>query len=241
MFGDSKYSNVLTIILVIVIVGIVGLLIFLGVDVYTKYYITKEAEGGVEQFNNKVSDTDVNDITDNPIDNEIDNNIQNEVINDPLANLIDSNQNQSAGNSNAGSDSNTVYYKGFVMKGTISIPKTNVNLPILAKPTKDAIEVAVAIQYGVGLNKPGNTVIIGHNYRNGLFFSNNKKLEVGDKIHIKDQTGLTLTYTIYSKFETDQGDTSFYDRETNGKCEITLPTCTDNNAERRLILLARAE
>ena len=40
--------------------------------------------------------------------------------------------------------------------------------------------------YGAGINQAGNTVIIGHNYRNGLFFSNNKKLNNGDKIYITD-------------------------------------------------------
>ncbi len=36
------------------------------------------------------------------------------------------------------------------------------------------------------LNKPGNTVIAGHNYRNSRFFSNNKKLNIGDKIYVTD-------------------------------------------------------
>ena len=36
---NSKYSNVLTIILVIVIIAILGLVIFLGYDFYRKYYI----------------------------------------------------------------------------------------------------------------------------------------------------------------------------------------------------------
>lgn len=40
---NSKYSNLLTVLLIVVIVGIVGLLIFLGIDTYTKYYIEKEA------------------------------------------------------------------------------------------------------------------------------------------------------------------------------------------------------
>ena len=38
-----------------------------------------------------------------------------------------------------------------------------------------ALETSVVVLYGVGLNQPGNTTIAGHNYRNGLFFSNNKK------------------------------------------------------------------
>ncbi len=39
---NSKYSNLLTVLLVIVIIAIIGLLIFIGIDVYRKYYIEKE-------------------------------------------------------------------------------------------------------------------------------------------------------------------------------------------------------
>ena len=91
-----------------------------------------------------------------------------------------------------------------------------------------------------GLNKPGNTVIIGHNYRNGLFFSNNKKLQNGDKVYIKDETGTTLTYTIYNKYETTPEDTSYMNRDTGGKAEISLSTCNDDSSK-RLIIWAKAD
>lgn len=39
---DHRYSNLLTVLLVVVIIGIFGLLIFLGIDFYNKYYIEKE-------------------------------------------------------------------------------------------------------------------------------------------------------------------------------------------------------
>ena len=41
-------------------------------------------------------------------------------------------------------------------------------------------------------------------------------------------------------FDTTNTDTSFYNRDTNGKKEITLSTCTDDSA-RRLIIEARAD
>lgn len=126
------------------------------------------------------------------------------------------------------------------MKGKITIPRTGLECPILENASKRAIEVAVGIQCGVGLNKVGNTVIAGHNYRNGLFFSNNKKIQVGDKINIKDTSGLTVTYTVYSKFETSDQDSSYITRETNGKREITLYTCTDDG-DNRLIILAKEQ
>ncbi len=74
-------------------------------------------------------------------------------------------------------------YEGFPMLGYIEIPKTKIKYPVLKDATMKAMEKSVCVLTGVGLNKPGVTVIAGHNYRNGLFFSDNAKLSEGDKIH----------------------------------------------------------
>jgi len=128
------------------------------------------------------------------------------------------------------------------MLGYITIPKTNVKEPILDTVTPESLNTAVATLYPSNpqLNQPGNVVIIGHNYKNGQFFSNNKKLAIGDKLSIKDNSGKELTYTIYEIFETTEQDTSFYNRNTNGAIEVTLSTCTDD-AKARTIILARVQ
>ena len=94
-----------------------------------------------------------------------------------------------------------------------------------------AMEKSVCVLTGVGLNKPGVTVIAGHNYRNGLFFSDNAKLSEGDKIYIADNNGQTITYAIYKKYQTTPEDASFSTVDTNGKREIVLTTCTDDKAK----------
>ena len=130
--------------------------------------------------------------------------------------------------------------------GMIEIPKIDLKCDILSEVTKRSIEIAVAQMYSTSsLNKPGNTVIYGHNYRNTLFFSRNDELVIGDKIYITDEAeGKKLTYEIYDIFETTSTDTSFYTRTadmTGGKAEVTLSTCTDDasTTDRRLIILAR--
>ena len=149
---ESKYGKVLTVILVIVIIAIIALLGFLGYSLYDKYVKNKDAGDFVDDFVGSVGGDNTGD------DNINDGNLE--------------------GVADVNVDSNgKKLYKGYVVMGTIQIPKTDVKYPILEKVTKKSIEVAVAILYGSGLNQPGNTVIIGHNYRNGLFFSNNKKLE----------------------------------------------------------------
>ena len=121
--------------------------------------------------------------------------------------------------------------------GKIEIPKTNIRYPILEKVTKKSIELAVAILYttGNGLNTPGNTVIVGHNYMNNTFFSNNKRLEIGDKINITDNSGTTVTYTVYDKFIVNPDELECTSQLTNGNKEITLITCTNDNKQRHII------
>lgn len=100
------------------------------------------------------------------------------------------------------------------------------------------METGIAILYGPGVNKIGNTVLAGHNYRNGTFFSNNKKLAIGDKIYLTDTSGKKVTYTIYKKYQTDANDFSYATRDTNGLREISVSTCTDDSSA-RLILWAK--
>ena len=227
---ESKYGKILTVLLIVVIVAIIGLLGYLGYDYYEKYFITKDTAEFVDSFGaenaNTTNETNTNNTTDS--NTNVDENILDGI--------------QSADNSGS-STSNTnkkKTYKGFNVVGTIEIPKTNLKYPILEKVTKSSIETAVAVMYGPGPNQVGNTTIMGHNYRNGLFFSNNKKLEVGDKIYITDLNGKKLTYTIYNKYETTPEDAEYMTRNTNGATEISLSTCTDDS-KARLIIWAKAD
>ncbi len=225
---ENKYSKVLTVILVIVIIAIIGLLGFLAYDYYQKYRISKDASSFVDNFNGEVSDDEESsDTNSSGID------ILNEISSTPVSNTSTSSSNAKKGE-----------YKGFQTVGTMEIPAINFSYPIIDNVSRSAIENSVAVLYPPGgetINQVGNTVVIGHNYRNGVFFSNNKRLKNGDKIYVTDYRGTRLTYTIYNKFETDDKDTSFYQRETNGKAELTLSTCTDASNNRRLIILARQD
>lgn len=220
---ESKYSKVLTVILVVVIIAILGLLGFLGYTAYQNYAISKDTSAFVDDFQGEMEDEEAND--NNTVNNS-------NTTDNPFNQLEDSNTGANTNNKKT--------YKGFGVLGTMEIPATNFKYPVLDKVTKKSIETAVAFLYGSGLNQPGNSVIIGHNYRNNLFFSNNKKLNIGDKIYITDNDGKKLTYTIYNKFETTAEDTSFYQRDTAGIPEVTLSTCTDDSSA-RLIICAKAE
>ena len=215
---ESKYSKVLTVLLIIVIVGILGLLGYLAYEYYQNYVISTDANQFVDDFQGEISDGEED-------KNTVDTSDENPFDQIETTNTV-------------GGISKT--YKGFGVLGTIEIPSINLKYPVLDKVTPKSIETAVAFLYGTGLNKPGNSVIIGHNYRNGLFFSNLKKVNIGEKIYITDLEGNRQEYNIYNKFEAAENDTSFYQRDTGGKPEITLSTCTDDSSA-RIIIFGRIE
>ncbi len=225
---NSKYSKTLTVILIIVIIAIVGLLIYFGIDVYRKYYIEQAAGNAYEQFQNEVS----NHVVTKPKENDV---ILNDVVPDVDENALYQNS-TNGGSSGSGSG---VTHMGFDVIGTIEIPKTDVKYPIIPEYQNGlkALNVGIVVLYPSGseLNQIGNTVFAGHNYKNGTFFSNNKKLQKGDKIYITDTSGKKVTYEISKKYETTPQDSSYMNRDTNGKRGISLTTCTDDTKGRLII------
>ncbi|MBP3502536.1 MAG: sortase [Clostridia bacterium] len=226
----GAYDKFLTVLLAILIIGIVGTAGFLVYKYYEKYKINTDADEFLNEFDNYINN-------DNNVDNN-NNNIDDELLYDPEA------ENQAIREQNSGRvrgiSTDALVYKGYKVAGKLEMPTVNLQYPVLEQMTDaNAIEVSIAIQYGVGLNNVGNTVIIGHNYRSGLFFGSNKKLQIGDTIYITDSsTGTRRAYTIYNKYTTEESDTSFYNRNTNGAREVSLVTCQSNN-KYRLVVLAR--
>lgn len=227
---NSKYSKTLTVILIVVIIAIIGLLIFFGVDVYRRYYIESTAEDAVEEFKDEV-----NKIASLPVD-------ENTILNDVSPNVDLNTLYQNNGSSIDDDEITGVDYMGYSMIGTIEIPKTDIEYPIIADEDAsiNSLNVAIVKLYPSSdlLNEVGNTVLAGHNYKNGTFFSNNKKLEKGDEIYITDLTGRKVTYEIYNIYETTTSDSEYMNRDTNGRREISLSTCTDDTKARLIIWAA---
>jgi len=229
MFG-SKYSNVLTILLVVVIVGIIGIVGYFGYDLYIQSTTNNNAQTAISEFDKAVSQTKKS-------TNQNNNATEEEISNSNPIQLLDTGEYNSEVAQPAQQVQKT-YMEGYEVLGKIKIPKTNIEYPILAEFTKRALEIAIGVQWPVNLeklNEPGNTVLLGHNYRNGVFFSNNKKLAKGDSIIITDATGETVTYIIYNIYETSPNDVSHIQRDTDGAREISLQTCTDDAADRLMI------
>ena len=196
---------------------------FWAYDVYEKYAIKKANSDVLEEFDNNISNKEDN-------TNQV---VENTIEEIPTINVIET---DNGGNSSSSSSSTKkVTYKGYNVVGKIEIPSIDLAYPILERTTPDSIELAVSVLYGPGPNQIGNTTIVGHNYRNGSFFGNNDKLVLGDKIYITDNSGTRLKYNIYNIYETTPDDSDFITRDTNGKREISLSTCTDNSKSRLII------
>lgn len=129
--------------------------------------------------------------------------------------------------------------------GTIEIPKIDLKSAILSETTSKSLEMAITFMYSTdGLNKPGTTVLYGHNYRNRLLFSRNDELVNGDKVIVLDSQGNKVTYEIYGSQTTTASDTSAYTRDsskTGGLAELVLSTCTDDadKTDGRYLLFCR--
>ncbi len=223
---NNKYSNVLTILLVIVIIAILGLIAFLGYDIYRKFYIDKEAKDFMERYEEQIRNTTLSE----------GNTTTNEITNTFIDPGNDTSNTPQGGVSSGGSNKTSKYtYKGFTVLGTIEIPKTGIKYPVLNSYAPKALETAVCYYYGPGLNEVGNTTIAGHNYRNGAFFGKNKQLANGDIIYITDNSGKKVKYTVYNIYTTTPNDADYVTRDTAGKREISLTTCTDDSKGRLII------
>lgn len=230
----SKYNSVLTIVLIIVIIAILIVITTMGIKAYKNYEDDKERKKIISEMQENGLEDDENQIGNNTNENV--------AVIDPITNEnINSNQNTNGG-SNGTSRPKVKKYKGYTVIGYIKIEKTNLEYPILLDVSPGALETAVGVMYpdNPQLNEPGITVIIGHNYRNGKFFSNNKELIVGDKIKITDLTGRTLTYEIYEISTVPDTDTEYISRDRGNNTEIALSTCTDDGQD-RLVILAKVK
>ena len=114
--------------------------------------------------------------------------------------------------------------------GRIIIDKINVDYMVLNNYSEENLNISICKFLG---DKDSNNIsIIGHNYENGIFFSNLNILDKDDEIKliIDDKSFL---YKVYDKYEVISDDITPIE-EGNIK-EITLITCNNINKKRLII------
>ncbi len=232
--SKGKYDILLTIFLIIILIA---LLVTLGPYLFNEVKSEIAVRQALNDFDEKTSHSD------NTIDGEnTDNYDEADEVKGTLEDVLNELNSEVETSETNPSSKNDISAEiiNYDAVGKIEIPKTNINYPIYGQIAKATLEAGVAIAYGPGLNQIGNTVIYGHNFRNGKFFSNNKKIKSGDNIYITDNNGNKVTYKVYSVYKTTPTDASYMIRETDGKREISLQTCTDDNSA-RIIIWATAD
>ncbi|MBR3325354.1 MAG: sortase [Clostridia bacterium] len=227
---EKKFNKVLTVLLILVAISIVIIIGFYGYDVINRVMIKSNADHMIDEFNNHVDEVNVG-------PNEPDEEESNSDDSDSESESESGNKSSRNRNSDD-EDYYEINYDGYNIVGKIKIPKTGIEYPILDEASVSSMQLSVGIIYGPGLNRIGNTVIMGHNYRNGTFFSDNDKLSNGDVIYITNSSGRRRRYIVYNKYVTDPSDFDYAVRDTAGKREITLSSCTDDS-QNRIIIWAR--
>ena len=127
--------------------------------------------------------------------------------------------------------------------GALYIPKTGLSTEIYCKQDANKMEEVPCMLYtNEGPNKPGVTVLVGHNRDNGLLFSNNNMLEENDEFYIKDYiNNEEKTYKVYSKSVKKNDDVSFYNTPSDKPIIIMQCCLTPTDSENVLIIMAQAE
>lgn len=226
----KRYNDFLTFLAILLVIVASLLTVYFVYLQYDNYVTNKEAGKLMEEFesqNNEEPDDE------EPPDYDDDNNEDLDITEEITQTPTPQSTTYSTG----------TFYKGYKIIGIISIPKLNIQYPIFDTDNSTTLKVGTAAIYPQkveeALNKPGNVVIAGHNYRSNKMFSKLSTLNEGDSIFITDINGLKLEYKVYKNYTAEDTDFSYATRENNGTTEISLTTCT-NNSKTRTVVWARA-
>ena len=221
----------------IILLFFIATIIIISIILYLNIKANKNKN--VIEINNTVGNSII-EKTDEPMVVELGNNIKTEEKTQPEAENNKKEESKNTQTQDAATLTQNIYNMNSEI-GTLYIPRTGLTTPIFSNSSVSQMEKMPCFLYTTGgLNKPGATLIVGHNKRNGKLFSNNKKIEVGDEFYFKDYEGVELKYNVYSKFTTTDGDMSFLNPDETSPV-IALSCCTDANDENRIIILGRAE
>ena len=152
-----------------------------------------------------------------------------------ISKILSNNYNTLKLYSNPTSNSSEINTNENFIIGKIEIPKINISYPFFSFTNTEYLAISPCRLSGDMPPKYSNLCIAGHNYDNGMFFSNLSKLKINDKIVIYDNSDYKYTYTIYKIYEVNENDLSpIYDYEDH-KNELTLITCNNLNKNRIIV------
>jgi len=146
-----KYKIFLNILSTILLVLAISIVVYMLYDYISNIILTKEAEEAANlfesQFMNNANINQNENQQQNAIIVDIGNNQNNEIVSNQQVNNVTNTT------PNTMINTNSITYKGFKVVGSIQIPKTKIQYPVVDTITPNAIAVAVTAIYGPGLNE----------------------------------------------------------------------------------------
>ena len=127
----------------------------------------------------------------------------------------------------------------FDIIGIIEIKSLGLNYPILSNYSDEFLKIAPCRIAGPSPNEVGNLCIAAHNYNNSTFFSKISLLNISDIITIYDISGNSIDYEVYENKEVNFDDLNCLSQDNVDKKELTLLTCNNSNANKRIIIKAK--
>ena len=127
----------------------------------------------------------------------------------------------------------------FISQGKINIPSLNINENIYEKSEELSKTHITLFRTEKGLNKFGNTVLVGGNVIKNKAFYNLHKLKVGDKINIVLENKEDMEYVVTDNKEVEVHELDILISEP--KVEITLITHSKEGDERIIVKAKAAE
>lgn len=115
--------------------------------------------------------------------------------------------------------------------GAVSIPKIEVELPVISQWTYPRLKIAPC-RYSGSVYKD-DLIILGHNYES--HFRRFTDVETGDEVIFTDMDGNVFRYEVILKEQIHEGDT---ERMLEGEWDLTLFTCA-RGGEKRITLRCR--
>ena len=109
--------------------------------------------------------------------------------------------------------------------GVLTIPKMEIELPILAELDTPGLKIAPCRQYGS--TRTGDLVIAAHNYRR--HFGRLNTLEPGDEVIVTEVGGDVYRYQVDHVETLEAGDV---DKVVNSDHDLVLYTCTYSRVSR---------
>ncbi len=127
-----------------------------------------------------------------------------------------------------------VMIKGYDYIGIISIPKLEIELPVMADWDYTRLKFAPCRQFGS--SKTDDLVIAAHNYRS--HFGNLHDLEFGDSVEFTDMEG---NISIYSVESIQVLNATNVDAVQNSDYDLVLYTCTKIDETRLTVFCNRSD